>query len=153
MIMSLYYIRKCDLFLNKEKYKEAYTVINKINKNYIKDGFYWHGIYNGFILFMLRNFDESIASFKEALSIIDKSYEKTMISSDDRDYLKEYSLGLISFMYKHLDNNTESEVYSSKIENLEYNIQNVRKTLFETFPFKDKEKWLIENKRRQKNNI
>jgi len=153
MIMSLYYIRKCDLFLNKEKYNEAYIAINKINKNYIEDGFYWHGVYNGYILFMLKSFDESIISFKEALCIIDKAYVKTMITSDDRDYLKEYSLGFLSFMYKHLDNVTESEKYSSKVENLEYNIKNVRKTLFETFPFKDKDKWLIENERRQEKNI
>jgi len=147
-IISLYFLRKCDLHLDKKEYRKAYNVINKINKSFAKDLFYRYYLYNGFILFMLEKFDNSITYFNESISIIDKAYEKNMINSDERDYLKEYSYRTILFMFKYLDELYKSKQYLSEIDNLEYDIKNVKKSLFYRFPFVDIKKWDIETERR-----
>ena len=147
MMVSLYYLRKCDKYLNEEKYDKALNTINKVNEEFITRGYFRFPLYKSYILFMLKRFEESINYFKESIPIIETAYEKTMITTDEREYLKEYSFSFISFLYKYLDKNDEAEMYLYYTSGIKYEIKNVKNTVFETFPSRDSEKWVKENRR------
>jgi len=145
---NIIYVLKYTWFMKKEAYVEAYLEISKINKDVVNLGLYRFRLDKGYLAFKLRNYEESRLLFEESISVLNIAYSKNIVSSDERDYFKEYAFGYLIIINKVYKEFTKVDLYTKELQKLDYDIKKIKNVKFYDFPLLIGDKWDKEKERR-----
>jgi len=134
--------------MRKEAYVEAYLEVSKISQDVVNLGLYRYRLDKAYLAFKLRNYDESMLLFEESIAVINTAYSKNIVSSDERDYFKEYAFGYLIILSKVYKEFIKVDFYTNELQKLNYNISKIKNTKFYACPLIIGDKWDKESERR-----
>lgn len=138
LFKNSFYISKTLKLIEEENYKSANKIINKVNTLFIKKGNYKFYLCKGFLLFKLKEYNNSVLLFKKAILELEIFYKLNKINIDEYNYLKNYSYLYILFVAYILEEHYEFKLIKIKIKELTYSLNKVDNSIINAYPLNKK---------------